>query len=165
MGNLPFYVVGVILGLYAFYLVQSKTEVTVSHATIFAVAAVIGLFPYISSFASFELTHEGLKFTTHEQGAEIANKVETVFQRQNELIGNIQKLSVALKDANEKIEALSRPGTESSPTTGDTAPAFDPSTLDAILKNTGKTAEFNNDSIMDLRRLQKELRVPSSPQM
>lgn len=164
MGNLPFYIVGVFLGLYALYLVQSKTEVTVSHAIVFAVAAVVGLFPYISSFASFELTPEGLKFTTHEQGAEIANKVETVFQRQNELIGNIQKLSVALKDANEKIESLSRPGTGSPPATGDAAPAFDPTTLDGILKNTEKTAEFNNESIMDLRRLQKELRV-QSPRM
>ncbi|TBB60663.1 hypothetical protein ELH43_36590 [Rhizobium ruizarguesonis] len=161
MGNLPFYVVGVLLGLYALYLIQSNTEVTVSHSIVFAVAAVIGLFPYISSFASFELTPEGLKFTTHEQSAEIANKVETVFQRQNELIGNIQKLSVALKDANDKIEVLSRPGTGSSPTTGDAAPAFDPATLDDILKNTGKTAEFNNDSIIDLQRLQKEFRVQS----
>jgi len=64
-----------------------------------------------------------------------------VFQRQNEPVGNIQKLSVALEDANDKIEALSRSGTGYTPPRGDAAPAFDPTTLDDILKNTVKTSK------------------------
>lgn len=100
---ISFWVAGLLLAVVAVFLAFSRRDVSLGHAAIVSVGAALIAIPYI---ADFEWTDHGVKFTTRDQGAELATQLAATNKEIESLRSDLAKMTAALQKNSERIATL-----------------------------------------------------------
>lgn len=142
--------IGIVFIIGAAFLIGLNRSVSMGQLAIAAIGALILLSP---SLRNFEVSTEGFKFTTHEQGLEIVGSVEKTNDRIEIIESRLAKITQALDDYSSRVAAMeattrTADGSTEMPPPGETTALKELKDLNIIAR------EATGDLYRDLGRLQ-----------
>lgn len=149
-----FYMIGTALIVCAALLVFFKRDVSLGHAAIVAIGAVLIALPQLTDV---EVGSDGFKFTTRAQGETLTSKVSGTNEQIRSLQESVDKIAKALEENAKRISALeTKAGTLPGSGTGSWTPGtYDKKFFDDLLKQNDAAKTATTQRLEDLDRLKK----------
>lgn len=147
-----FYLIGGVLIVGAGVLVFLKLDVSLGHAAVVAIGAVLMAIPQLTDI---EVGADGVKFTTRAQGEALTTKVEGTNEQIQSLQEGLEKITKALAENSQRIAAIETkagvtPGTGTWKEQGYTKEFFDD-----LLKQNDAAKAVTTQRLDDLDQLKK----------
>ena len=152
--DILFAVAGTVLVVLAIILILKKLEVSAGHSAIIVIGAAQLALPYV---ANFEWTGSGIRFTTRDQGSQLAEQIAANSAQLAKINADIAGVADALKSSNERIAAIEakQGGSATQPPVKPINPAF----FDRLIQENNNAKLLTNRRLQDLDMLKQSLSV------
>jgi len=152
--DILFAVAGTVLVVLAIILILKKLEVSAGHSAIIVIGAALLALPYV---ANFEWTGSGIRFTTRDQGSQLAEQIAANSAQLAKINADIAGVADALKSSNERIAAIEakQGGSATQPPVKPINPAF----FDRLIQENNNAKLLTNRRLQDLDMLKQSLSV------
>ena len=155
--NMLFWALAAILFVLACILVLRKIEISVGQTTLFVLAAILVIFPFV---ANFEFSNGTLKFTTKEQTSDLTAEVKDILDRQATVSQSAADLALALKKTTDRVTALEKQLQARQPDiTLPSSTKISPGFWDTLKNRNDGIIIQNKKSITNVDRLQRDLKA------